>query len=217
MVYVLDALIYTLTHWPKSATVLIDQSTSMTSSQMTSSQKQSTQQTTCTAEELQMECTPTVHNKSETLQTPPKNNERFFRRSESILGGGSTSESEGDPEIKKSNQKFFDPSRSLLESPNLVGSTNVFRGGGQCESSFSRPLSEAYPLAQQPHLLKPYAKKEHLFSSPGRTEGGGDAGGGEGKGEERKVRKGGSILPVSYKSTEGGLVNVHVLACSCMP
>ena len=149
-----------------------------------------------------MEPTPTVPDDMDTSQPPSLNDKRFFLRSESIL---STSESEGDPEIQKSNQKFFGPSRALLESPDLVGSTNLF-GEGQSASSFSRPLSEAYPLAQQPHLLKPYAKKEHLFNSPSRTQGsgvgggeGGERGGGEGGGEDGKRRKSATSLPVSYR------------------
>ena len=163
-----------------------------------------------------MECTPTLQSETETetQHNVGQTDRRFFHRSESILTGGSASESEGDPEIKKSNQKFFGPPRALLESPDLVGPTNLFGGGNEGESSFSRPLSETYPLAQQPHLLKPYAKKEHLFSSPARVHGMGEgggrggggvggAGGGAGDGEGRE-RVRGSSLPVSYTTEKGG-------------
>ena len=163
-----------------------------------------------------MEHTPTTTREEMcSSQTQPQNHERFFKRSESILAGSSASESEGDTETRKSNQKFFGPSRALIESPDLVGTTNLFGGGGLGENSFSRPLSETYPLAQQPHLLKPFAKKEHLFSSPSRIQGSGEGGGGEGGGEggegggegrggERRKGKGGSSLPVSYGADGGG-------------
>ena len=124
--------------------------------------------------------------------------DRFFQRSESILASSGTSESEGDHETRQSNQKFFGPRRAVIESPDFVGNASFF-GGGSSEGRFSQPLSEAYPLAQQPHLLRPNAKKEQLFSSPGRLggEGGGEGGGG---GEEK--RKGKRELPVSYDSSD---------------
>lgn len=51
-------------------------------------------------------------------------------------------------EIQKINAKFF-------------GTTPTSPG------PFGDPLQqEAFPLAKQPHLLKPDARKEHLFQSP---------------------------------------------------
>ena len=61
-----------------------------------------------------------------------------------------------------------------------------FFGGGEQEGRFSQPLSEAFPLAQQPHLLRPNVKKEQLFSSPGRLVGEGGGEGGEGGRRERR-------------------------------
>ena len=95
----------------------------------------------------------------------------------------------------------------------------VFFGGGEQEGRFSQPLSEAFPLAQQPHLLRLNAKKEQLFSSPGRLvgEGGGEGGGG---GEEREERRRGRReLPVSYESNDGrlALLDLHALKKQCKP
>ena len=192
VVFVLDALIYTLTHWPKSARIRTDQS--QPSNRTTSSHGQSTNQ--------------------ETSLTGRGIAERFFERSESIVASSGTSESDCDPEIKKSNQKFFGPTATLLKSPDLVGNSNLFAGGQGGENTFSRPLSEAFPLAQQPHLLKPHAKKEHLFSSPSMGVGGG-GGGGEGEGEER--REGGKRLDRVYlcpmklmKESEQWVIVLHM-------
>ena len=208
MVFVLDALIYTLTHWPKSATATIQTDQSCSNTAATSSHRQPTNQSGDPS--LQMECTPTKSSSdtaaTAVATTPTTNDDRFFKRSESILGHSSTSESEGDPETKKSNQKFFGPSTALIESPDLVGSAN-FPEGRQGRSKFAWPLSESYPLAQQPYLLKPYARKEQLFSSPARMqgegagvgEGGGGGGGGEGEGEGGRGKKRGATLPVSYR------------------
>ena len=124
--------------------------------------------------------------------------DRFFKRSESIIGSSGASESEGDHETKKLNQKFF-------ESPDLMGDRTFFAGEEMSEGRFSQPLSKAFPLAQQLHLLRPNAKKEQLFnSSQGRLGaepgGGGEEGGGECGREEKKMRK---SLPVSYDARDG--------------
>lgn len=66
---------------------------------------------------------------------------RFFTRSESI----SYASAKDEEEVLKSNSQFF----GMPASPVSSG-----------------PLQEAFPLAKQPHLLKPYAKKEQLFRSP---------------------------------------------------
>ncbi|CAI8007414.1 E3 ubiquitin-protein ligase UBR5 [Geodia barretti] len=196
VVFVLDALIYTLTHWPKAAVVQTDQSnqSNPATTSPPSSGNQSTNQNTGT-EPLQME-----HTSATDMDTAVARDERFFKRSESILASSGTSESEGDHETQKSNQNFFGPRRALIESPDFVGNESFF-GGGASEGQFSQPLSEAYPLAQQPHLLKPNAKKEQLFSTPGRLGGEGEGGGGgEGREERRTGRR---ELPVSYDSSEG--------------
>ena len=209
--FVLDALIYTLTHWPKNA---LQTDKSNLSDTMTLSHSESTNQNTSTTTDdtaIQMECTLTTRDVA--TETTRTNDERFFKRSESILASSGTSESEGDPEVKKSNQNFFNSSKLPLESPNFVVNANFF-GGGQSESRFSRPLSETCPLAQQPYLLKPYARKEHLFCSPARLPGetggvadgsGGVGGVGEG-GEERGKSRRGTALPVSYEIDRERLV-----------
>ena len=186
MVFVLDALIYTLTNWPKS---LINQS--LSTSTVTS--QPSPAEETDRPEAVQMEHAPSQT--ETTAQDAENNRENFFKRSESILSGAATDQD--DPETVKSNQKFFGPPRALLESPDLVGPPNPW-GVDQAESSFSRPLSEAFPLAQQPHLLKPYAKKEHLFSSPARVREATDGGGKGGGREPETSRQAGPSLPVSY-------------------
>ena len=66
---------------------------------------------------------------------------RFFTRSESITSASAVDEEE----VLRSNSQFFGTPASPVSSG---------------------PLQEAFPLAKQPHLLKPYAKKEHLFRSP---------------------------------------------------
>ena len=195
VVFVLDALIYTLTHWPKAVAAQADQS-NPSNPTMKSSPSQSTNQNTPTTS-LQMEPTS-----ASDPDTSVARDDRFFKRSESILASSGTSESEGDHETRKSNQKFFGPRGAVIESPDFVANKSFF-GGGEQEGRFSQPLSEAFPLAQQPHLLRPNAKKEQLFSSPGRLvgEGGGEGGGG---GEEREERRRGRReLPVSYDSTDG--------------
>ena len=191
--YVLDALIYTLTYWPKSASIQTDQSNS--TNPMTSSARQTTNR-----EELQVEPTQTVPMETSTSQT---HDTRFFKRSESILAS-SGAESEGDAEMRKSNRKFFGISQGLPSSPDLAGNGKSLGGGQGNKGNFSQPLSEAFPLAQQPHLLKPFAKKEQLFSSPSRVQGGCE-GEEEGEGgEERRRGKGGASLPVSYSTDTGG-------------
>ena len=197
MVFVLDALIYTLTHWPKSATVQTDQS--HPSKPPTTSSSSRVHPPSTTTESLQMEHTSA----SPTATTGP--NDRFFQRSESILANSGTSESEGDHEAKKSNQKFFGPRGAVIESPDFVGNREFW---GDTEKSFSQPLSEAYPLAQQPHLLGPHAKKERLFSSQGWLGAeGGREGGREGRDDGKRGRRG---LPVSYDS-DGRLVQITCL------
>ena len=117
-----------------------------------------------------------------TATTDP--DDRFFKRSESIIGSSGASESEEDHETKKSNQKFFGPRGAVIESPDLMGDRTFFAGKEMSEGRFSQPLSEAFPLAQQPHLLRPNAKKEQLFNSSQGRLGAEPGGGGEEGGEE---------------------------------
>ena len=203
VVFVLDALIYTLTHWPKSVTIQTDQS--HPSKPPTTSSSPRVHPPSTTTESLQMEHT-SASPTATTTATTTGSNDRFFQRSESILANSGTSESEGDHEAKKSNQNFFDPRGAVIESPDFVGNREFW---GDAEKSFSQPLSEAYPLAQQPHLLGPHAKKERLFSSQGWLGAeGGREGGREGRDDGKRGRRG---LPVSYDSTDGRLVQITCL------
>ena len=74
------------------------------------------------------------------LDTDEPKNIKFFLRSESVRAR---------EEVEKSNEQFFETASSPGPTVN--------------------PLQEAFPLAKQPHLLQPYARKEHLFSSPHPT------------------------------------------------
>ena len=176
VVYMLDGLIYTLTNWPRGAASLANQSVS---AMMTSSAQPTNQSTE--DDVLASEPKPSLASAQQpggTSETPQGS--RFFVRTESVIIG------EEDPETRKSNKQFFGPQGASLQKPNFVGPPNSW--GAQVES-LSRPLNEAYPLAQQPHLLKPFAKKEHLFSSPPSREG---------SAEEERGSEGGGRLPVSY-------------------
>ena len=98
-----------------AATISIDQSHSSQST--TSPHKLSTKPGS-----LQIEHTPTATpEEMSTNQSQSQDHKRFFKRSESILAGSSALESEGDTEIKKSNQKFSAP-QGLSLSP-LIWST----------------------------------------------------------------------------------------------
>ena len=174
--YMLDGLIYTLTNWPREATTFASDSNSPI---MTSS----TQPTNQSMEDDVL--VKPMSSSAATSQQPGAVSEatqgsRFFVRTESVIIG------EEDPDTQKSNQQFFGPQGASLQKPDFVGPPNSW--GSQVES-LSRPLNEVYPLAQQPHLLKPFAKKEHLFSSPPSRKGSLE----EGRGNE-----GGGRLPVSY-------------------
>ena len=178
-VYVLDSLLYTLNNWPKAATALINQSELiLTTTNQMADQGTLNSEPNDTSEAISMETN------SQTQQTKGG---RFFERTESIILGEES-------ETHKSNEQFFGKEASL-DKAEFVGPPNPW--GHQIEN-FSRPLIEDYPLAQQPHLLKPYAKKEQLFSPTGR-KGSDAAGRGENEGEgEESTGRGRRKLPVSY-------------------
>ena len=122
---------------------------------------------------------------------------RFFTRSESITYASAMDEEE----VLKSNSQFFGTPASPLSSG---------------------PLQEAFPLAKQPHLLKPYAKKEQLFRSPrplllegndsnasnGGTWADDDRGTEEMDGEENGS-SGAGTLPVAYSQLNSRWVKFH--------
>ena len=71
------------------------------------------------------------------IDTDEPKNIKFFLRSESVRNK---------EEVEKSNEQFF----ATASSP----------GPGM------DPYQEAFPFAKQPHLLRPFASKQQLFSTP---------------------------------------------------
>ena len=195
MVYVLDGLIYTLANWPKAATALVDQSHTpgMLPTDHTSDQSALNSESTDSSEVITMETD------QQTQGLKPLERGRFFKRTESVIIGGD------DPDTHKSNEQFFGKAGAMMEKPEFVGPPNPW---GQQVENFSRPLNEDYPLAQQPHLLKPLAKKEHLFSHTAGRRGSamgasvvqeGQDGDGESTAGDGRMR---GKLPVSYAQRE---------------
>ena len=167
MVFLLDGLIYTLANWPKAATLLANQSDSP---EMTSSA------TNQNAEHSKHNPEPTIADKA---QEKVVETSKFFERTESIIIG-----EEDDSHTLKSNEQFFGKEPSAFDRTHFVGPPSPW--GAQI-GGLSQSLHEAYPLAQQPHLLRPHARKEHLFSSPGGSRRGSGM-------SDEGARK----LPVSY-------------------
>jgi len=145
VVYVLDGLLYSLKHWPKP---LVDKISHLLQDKG--------------------KTTPTVHFSSSAPVDVKKRKieedqvsaptSKFFKRTESV----SVTDSE-DPSTELSNLQFFGAgggSKLILENPEMVGPPSSWE---KLSSSFSRSLNDDYPLANQPHLLKPFAKKEVLF------------------------------------------------------
>lgn len=170
MVYVLDGLLYTLTHWPRHLLAPYHPDQSDPSATMPSE-----------AANTDSESKP---HEGKLKKRKLDSKSRFFERTESVLVSR-----EDSTNTQISNDRFFGVNGGAtlaLENPELVGPPNQW--GKQVES-FSRPLHEEYPLASRPHLLKPFARKEVLF-------GGGEGGGADrsqpvGAGGHRKeVKKG---------------------------
>ena len=136
VVYVLDGLIYSLKNWPKVCSDGQSDSVLVTSSPTNQSMALGSQLGKMQAEEE-------VDHQAEKDSRGEKSTQgvRFFTRSESITYASAMDEEE----VLRSNSQFFGTPASPVSSG---------------------PLQEAFPLAKQPHLLKPYAKKEHLFRSP---------------------------------------------------
>ena len=164
VVYILDSLIYTLTKWPKIATDALtnaDSATTTTSSLNNETAAREDKNTGSlnfelgTKEAKKASKMDTDHSQTSTKRLEIQS--RFFSRTESVIAS-----SENELETQKSNSQFF----STTSTSSLPLESSVFFGPSKVWGSqnFSQPLEEAYPLAQQPHLLKPYAKKQHLFS-----------------------------------------------------
>ena len=192
-VYVLDALIYFLTNWSKEATSIVLQSDSSRTAPENVSSPAKT-------------ASPSREKKASSLVGPSEERQSatFFQRSDSVIFPVD------DPICVKRNQQFFDPPSSPLNKSDLSPlkeggalslSTSATLEGGR---NLSQPLMEACALAQQPHLLKPHAKKEDLFRpTPSRIFRGGEGGGGErgvamwgGRGEKGSLVA--ASLPLSF-------------------
>lgn len=156
VVYVLDGLLYTLTHWPKHLITNTHSDQSDPPKPFPPSMG-STNDDKLQSSPKRQKLEPTDDSKS-----IPKTGTKFFERTESVLVS-----LEKESNIQLSNDQFFgvDGGANLaLENPELVGPPNQW---GKEVESFSRPLHEEYPLANRPHLLKPFAKKEALFGGGG--------------------------------------------------
>ncbi len=105
---------------------------------------------------------------------------RFFQRSESVIF------SDDDSSVQRSNEQFFGEELNqseLMFPPHLHSPHPGHHPWGAQSEVLSQSLHESYPLASQPHLLQPFARKENLFSSSREAGRGGG---------------GGRKLPVSY-------------------
>ena len=183
----LDGLIYTLNNWPKAVvTATLNSNQSPTNeSYVFEPTNQNMTSDSSKVESHQMEIDDNSRATSKT-----ESQYRFFQRTESV-----TITTGDDPEILRHNEQFFGTDGAAttlaLEQPELAGPPTPWRGAQ--DGRFSQPLNEAYPLAQKPHLLKPFAKKEHLFSSSVSSEGSSELE----KGEEKEDRP---RLSVSYSN-----------------
>ena len=186
VVYMLDGLIYTLNNWPK--TVVMAALNYNQSEIGDSSMIEPTNENVASAKS-KMESHPMEIDDSARTLSRAERQYRFFQRTESV-----TITTGDDPEILRHNDQFFGTdgraTKLSLEQPELAGPPTPWKAQ---DGRFSQPLNEAYPLAQKPHLLKPFAKKEHLFSSSLSSE----SCSGMEKGDERGSRP---RLSVSYSN-----------------
>ena len=166
--YVLDGLLYTLSHWPRHLTPhSSDQSDHLITPTATPTPTSQDRSKTI-SEDISDSPRKSKKLKLDTKDESDLNSSKFFKRTESVLVAH-----ENDSSTQLSNDRFFgiNGGASLaLENPELVGPPNQW--GKQVES-FSRPLHEEYPLASRPHLLKPFARKEALFGGGDSVDGGG--------------------------------------------
>ena len=196
VVYMLDGLIYALNNWPKAVVMAtLNSNQSEAESSVFEPTNQNTASDSSKLESHQME----IDDNSKTASRT-ESQYRFFQRTESV-----TITTGDDPEILRHNDQFFGTDGTAttlaLEQPELAGPPTPWRGAQ--DGRFSQPLNEAYPLAQKPHLLKPFAKKEHLFSSSVSSEGSSELERGEEKGDRPR-------LSVSYSNP------VTRYTCMCM-
>ena len=183
--YMLDGLIYTINNWPKAVvTTAVDQSDSSEPYVF-----ESTNQVTASSEDSKMESLNMEVDDNSKSALGTESPCRFFKRTESV-----TVTMPNDTEIQRHNEQFFGSDGTAttlsLEQPEHAGPPTPWRSQ---DGRFSQPLNEAYPLAQRPHLLKPFAKKEHLFGTSVSSDTSSDVE----KGEDRLNRP---RLSVSYSN-----------------
>ena len=181
----LDGLIYTINHWPKAVvTTAVDQLDSSEACLF-----EPTNQMTMSTEDSKMESLNMEIDDNSKSKSGTDSQSRFFKRTESV-----TVTTVNDTEIQRHNEQFFGSDGTAttlaLEQPELAGPPTPWRSQ---DGRFSQPLNEAYPLAQRPHLLKPFAKKEHLFGTSLSSDNSSDVE----KGEDRRNRP---RLSVSYSN-----------------
>lgn len=201
VVYMLDGLFYTLNNWPKAvimATLNSNQSKVNDLSVLEpTNQSKATDNTELESHQMEIDDNTRTTSRTESQY-------RFFKRTESV-----TITTGDDPEILRHNEQFFGTDGTAttlaLEQPELAGPPTPWRGAQ--DGRFSQPLNEAYPLAQKPHLLKPFAKKEHLFSSSMLSS--------EGSSEPERVEEkdDGPRLSVSYSNPT---TRYKCIKCTCM-
>ena len=157
----LDGLIYTINNWPKAiVTLAVNQSDCSEPSYSESSNHfEASENSQLDSHHMDVDDDSKPTSKTETQH-------RFFQRTESV-----TIVRGDHPEIQRRNEQFFGTDGSAttlaIEQPEHAGPPTPWKSQ---DSRFSQPLNEAYPLAQRPHLLKPFAKKEHLFGAPSSSE-----------------------------------------------
>ena len=118
---------------------------------------------------------------------------RFFERTDSVVFRSS----EQCEDTHRDNVHFFNTDGTSLDSADIF--TPVGPWGSSTES-FSGSLSEPCPLAQQPYLLRPNARREDLFKSPQNSK----------KRPSRDASKMSRTLPHSIVQGEPGWVAVFV-------
>ena len=158
----LDGLIYTINNWPKAIVT-----STLNQSDLNESLELEPTNRITVRENSKMDTQLMEIDDNPSKSTPGAESQyRFFKRTESV-----TVVTEDDHEIQRHNEQFFGKDGTAttlaLEQPELAGPPTPWRSQN---GRFSQPLNEAYPLAQRPHLLKPFAKKEHLFGTSASSD-----------------------------------------------
>ena len=161
----LDGLIYTLNNWPKAVVTAATNSNQSASNELhvheSTNQSIVSEDSERESQQMEVDDDPKTGSGIESQY-------RFFQRTESV-----TVATGDDSEIQRHNEQFFGTDGTAttlaLEQPELAGPPTPWRSSQ--DGRFSQSLNEAYPLAQRPYLLKPFAKKEHLFGASVSSDG----------------------------------------------